>query len=460
MNDVHSRLNPSEVAEYHEPQTKREIEILVLRAKELGLGVSISGGRHAMGGQQFGSGTLHINLSKFNRILSLDRERGWVTVESGVQWPELIQWLINKQADQNHPWGIRQKQTGADKLTLGGALSANVHGRGLTLKPIVDDIISFELVNAQGQTVRCSRQENRELFSLAIGGYGLFGVITEITLRLAPRTKLERKVEIVRLADVPHLVEQRIREGYLYGDFQFKTDEKAEDFMKTGVFSFYKPVSMDTVIEPGQRELTDESWAEIYKLGHLDKSKAFHNYASHYLSTNGQIYWSDTHQLSSYVEGLDEVIDKAVGAKAPGSLMISEFYVPRPRLPEFLLKAGKRIIEDKANLVYGTVRYIEKEDETFLPWARSSLACIVMNLRVAHDAAGMEAAQRQFQNLMDIALSMDGGYFLTYQRWARKDQVLKAYPMFPEFLRLKLKHDPDERFQSDWYRHYKPMFAE
>jgi FAD/FMN-containing dehydrogenase len=62
--------------------------------------------------------------------------------------------------------------------------------------------------------------------------------------------------------------------------------------------------------------------------------------------------------------------------------------------------------------------------------------------------------------LIDLALDRGGSYFLTYHRWARKDQVLKAYPQFPEFLRLKKKYDPDERFQSEWYRHYRKMFPD
>jgi len=35
-----------------------------------------------------------------------------------------------------------------------------------------------------------------------------------------------------------------------------------------------------------------------------------------------------------------------------------------------------------------------------------------------------------------------------------------CYPQFPEFLRAKRRYDPQERFQSDWYRHYKRMFGE
>ena len=40
----------------------------------------------------------------------------------------------------NQRWGIVQKQTGADRLSLGGALACNAHGRGLALKPIVDQV--------------------------------------------------------------------------------------------------------------------------------------------------------------------------------------------------------------------------------------------------------------------------------------------------------------------------------
>ncbi len=61
---------------------------------------------------------------------------------------------------------------------------------------------SFELVDANGEARVCSRSENPELFRLAIGGYGLFGVITSIKLRLVPRTKLERVVELVEIDEL------------------------------------------------------------------------------------------------------------------------------------------------------------------------------------------------------------------------------------------------------------------
>lgn len=413
-----------------------------------------------MGGQQFGEGTIHINLSRYNRVIALDAERGLVTVESGIQWPELIEWLLSHQKGRQKQWGIRQKQTGADKLSIGGALSANIHGRGLTLKPIVGDVESFTLVDADGNIRRCSREDNAELFSLVIGGYGLFGVVSEVTLRLSPRRKLIRKVEVVDLDDVPTRVEERIREGYLYGDYQFKTDERADDFLQRGVFSFYKPVGDEVPESESKKRLSVEDWSALYKIAHTDKSRVYDLYTQYYLSTNDQIYWTDTHQLSVYQPGHDAVIDQLLGARAPGSLMICEYYVSRPKLPEFLKRMGAALIETEANLIYGTVRFIDKDEETFLPWARESYACTVINLRVIHDEDGIEAAKRQFRAVTDLALDMDGSYFLTYHRWATKEQVLRAYPRFPEFIRRKIYYDPDERFQSEWYRHYRQMFAD
>ncbi len=163
-----------------------------------------------MGAQQFGADTLHVDTRSFNRVLNFDSGSGLVEVEAGIQWPELIETTLKLQQDAQQQWGIAQKQTGADRLSMGGCLSANIHGRGLKLKPFVGDIESFKLVSADGQVMPCSRSQNSDLFKLAIGGYGLFGVVSSVTLRLMPRQKLQRVVELVQIDDVMQRFDQRI----------------------------------------------------------------------------------------------------------------------------------------------------------------------------------------------------------------------------------------------------------
>ena len=184
LNDVHSGLNPTTVRDVIPVRSVQDIQRVIERAVREGRGVSVAGGRHAMGAQQFGADTVHVDTRSFNRVLNFDSGSGLVEAEAGIQWPELIEATLKLQQGAQHQWGIVQKQTGADRLSMGGCLSANIHGRGLKLKPFVGDVQSFTLVSADGRVVPCSRSQNFDLFKLAIGGYGLFGVVSSLTLRL------------------------------------------------------------------------------------------------------------------------------------------------------------------------------------------------------------------------------------------------------------------------------------
>ena len=453
VNDIHSQLNETTVARVVPIRSAAGVRDAILAARREHRGVSIAGGRHAMGGQQFGADTINLDMRGLTAIHSVDATQGFAQIDGGIEWPQLIDGLLARQQQR----GITQKQTGADRLTIGGAVAANVHGRGLTLPPFVHDVESFTLVDANGDVHRCSRSENRELFSLVIGGYGLFGVVTGVTLRLSRRQKVRRVVEVRKIDGLMDAMEQRIAEGFLYGDFQFSIDEKSPKFMREGVFSCYRPVPDSTAMSPAPIELTDQQWIQLFALGHFDKARAYDLYTQHYLSTNGQVYWSDTHQLGVYIDNYHRAID--VRAGVAGSEMISELYVRRQRLADFMEAARADFLRNDTNVFYGTIRLIEPDDETFLRWAKERYACIVINLHIDHTPVAIARATDAFRRLIDLAIERDGSYYLTYHRWARRDQVERCYPQMPEFLQLKKRYDPAERFQSDWYRHYRAMFA-
>jgi FAD/FMN-containing dehydrogenase len=457
VNDVHSQLNRTRVRELLEPRAGDELAEIVRSASQRGLPISVSGCRHSMGGQQFGTDSLCIDTRRLDGVISFDQERGLIEVEAGIQWPKLIRAYLGAQADRANQWGIAQKQTGADTFTLGGSLSSNVHGRGLAMKPLISNIQSFTLINADGKSIRCSRDENHELFRVAIGGYGLFGLIDRVTLRLVPRKKLRRVVEIIRADDLPKRFEERIAQKFLYGDFQFSVDEKSADFLQRGVFSCYEPIDQDEPIS-AKKELRDADWLELLRLAYTDREKAFKHYSNYYLSTNGQTYWSDTSQLSAYLPNYAEKIRDLIGGDE-SSLIITEIYVPRGDLPDFLAQAAKLLRSNRTTVIYGTIRLIEKDDESFLGWAKEPYACIIFNLLTLHTSTGIEASARSFRGLIDLAIARGGSYYLTYHKFAKPEQVMACYPQFKQFLDLKRKYDPVERFQSDWYRHYRSLFT-
>ena len=443
VNDVHSRLNETEVGEVVEVGSLEDVREALARARSAGRPVSIAGGRHAMGGQQFCTGGVLLETRPLSRVLSLDEERGVIEIEAGIQWPALIDGLADS------TWTIRQKQTGADDLSIGGAVSANVHGRGLTYGPFVADIERLVVVGADGVTRTCSRHENEDIFRLVCGGYGLFGAIYSAKLRLDRRRKVERVVRLAHADELEELFAERIDAGFVYGDFQFEIDPASPGFLQHGICSCYRPVPDDTPLGAATK-LSAEDWNTLLHLAHSDKTRAYELYVGHYLSTSGQVYLSDRHQLATYVPGYHW----------PGSSeMISELYVPRPLLADFLSAAARDMRALEADIVYGTVRLIEWDDESVLAWAREPWACVVLNLHVEHTPSGVEHAAAAFRRLIDLALERGGSFYLTYHRWATRRQLLRAYPQLPAFLDAKLEHDPSELFQSDWYRWLRSAIA-
>lgn len=457
VNDIHSELNASVVVEVVAVDSLQAIRAGLARASEFGVPVVVAGGRYAMGGQQFCAGGLLLDTRALNRVLHFDAERGLVKVEAGIQWPALIQHLETVQAGLPSQWAIAQKQTGADRISIGGTISANAHGRGLAMKPFISDVESLVLVNANGETVECSRDSNPELFRLVAGGYGLFGCIYAVTLRLVARRMLERVVELGKIDDLAERFKDRIAAGFLYGDFQFAIDDTSEDFLRKGVFSCYRPVERQQPPSDDQRELTRDDWSHLIALAHTDKPLAFKLYSEYYLSTSGQIYFSDRHQLADYEDGYHRRLDAAFGAAHRATEMIAELYVPRERLADFMAAAAEDFRKHHVDVIYGTIRLIERDDVSFLAWASQPWACVIFNLHTVHTPAGIAHSAGAFRRLIDLAIERNGSYYLTYHRWATREQMEKCYPQLRRFLELKRKYDPEERFKSDWYRHCRDL---
>lgn len=139
--------------------------------------------------------------------------------------------------------------------------------------------------------------------------------------------------------------------------------------------------------------------------------------------------------------------------------MITEVYLRPDRLMDFFVKIRADLKTHDSDISYGTIRFIEADRETTLPWAKEKSVCVVCNLHVKHTDAGIEKAKQDFRMIIDRVIQFGGSFFLTYHRWATPNQVQACYPTIREFFGLKRKYDPEGRFQSEWSRQYIPAFV-
>src|SRR5277367_4912902 len=90
VNDIHSRLNPTLVTGTAMPNDLSGLIDVIKHARYSKQRICIAGGRHAMGGQQFLSGGLLLDMTAMKKVLRFDEMAGLVEVGSGIFWPELI----------------------------------------------------------------------------------------------------------------------------------------------------------------------------------------------------------------------------------------------------------------------------------------------------------------------------------------------------------------------------------
>lgn len=455
VNDVHSQLNLTTVKSIFKPRSEKELLKMLRDAKHSRSSISICGARHAAGGQQFLTDGVLCDVSDLNQVLQFDPEAGLITVQGGTHWDKLQDYLATIQSRKKKPWAVNQKQTGLDTLTVSGTAGANAHGQGLALKPFVGDIESFRLINNDGEKLNCSRKENSELFSLAIGGYGLFGIVLDMTLKLVPRQRVKRAVKLIPISALGTEYDACLSKGYRYGHCQINIDNNSPNYFADGYFSAYEPVSDDT---PGSKGAvnSEEQWLDLVGLAHKDRSQAYSKYASLLLSLNGAIDWADVWQNNYYVPDYHAKLDGATHSPK-ASEVLTEFFVPMDKVQNFLQQARDYFQSHNTDIIYSTIRFIDKDDETFLPWAKQRYVCVIFNFHTVHSTADIAKTMDAYSFLIDKTIEASGTFYLTYQHVATKKQLLACYPQFDQFLSLKSKYDPTEVFQSDWYRWHRKL---
>jgi FAD/FMN-containing dehydrogenase len=147
-------------------------------AKDNGLLVAVRGGGHSFPGLSVCDGGLVIDLSLMKGI-HVDPEARTVRAQAGVLLGELDR--ETQAFGFAVPSGI-VTHTGLSGLALGGGINWLMRKYGLT----IDQLISVDLVTAEGELVKASETENSDLFWGVRGGGGNFGIVTEFALRLNP----------------------------------------------------------------------------------------------------------------------------------------------------------------------------------------------------------------------------------------------------------------------------------
>ena len=197
------------------PRTVDEIRQVFAAARAAGLSVGLRGGGQSYGDAALNARNVCLDLTDMNRILAWDPDRGIVVTEPGVTIQQLCRSIVGQGW---WPYVV----TGTMFSTLGGCAAMNVHGKNhWKVGPIGDHILDFDLLLPTGEIRRCSREENVDLFHAAIGGFGMLGCFTRLTLRVQKVPSGWLRVEPIPVRNLDEMIavfeERKDAADYLVG---------------------------------------------------------------------------------------------------------------------------------------------------------------------------------------------------------------------------------------------------
>jgi FAD/FMN-containing dehydrogenase len=436
-----SQLNSSIVAEIRSPRTVADILTAIRDAQSTNKKISLSGVRHSMGGQALGQDTLHLDMTHMDTVRYNDSDQT-VIAGPGATWRQ-IQTVLSQ-----HDRAVRVMQD-SNIFSLGGSLSVNVHGKDPRFGSLIESVNYFQVVTMNGKEIRCDRTQNQDLFAAVIGGYGLLGIITEVSLLTTPNsayafslTPTETRSLLDKLESMSTNPEMGLLEAHLSVD--------AGHFLSESLIYAYAETQPST--QPPD-DLTGENSIWLRKV--IFQASRASNFGK-------LLRWELEHRLTPLVEA--KTVSRNTAMAVPVRFLqnpdpyttdiLQEYFVPTEHGNDFLERYKGLIQKHGINLLNVTIRKVKQDTSALVSYAQRDMYGFVVYYKVAKNASATQAVSAFTSDLIDYLISINATYYLCYGGYYTPSQLTTMYPELPGLFALKAQHDPAGLLTNLWYEKF------
>jgi FAD/FMN-containing dehydrogenase len=423
-------------------ELQNQLRSILKYAQKKNLKIAIAGTQHSMGGHTIYPGGIVINMLSYKHM-ELDTINNILTIGSGALWEDAITYLDKF----NKSIAVMQAFS---SFSIGGSISVNGHGWQKNAPPISSSIVSFTLMNSEGKILTCSRTENKELFKLVIGGYGLLGIILDVKLKVVDNTALQFKY--VRLTT----------ENYVAYYKKFASENPNVDL----VFGRLR-ISQKRFLEDATLNLFERIGGKPHPLKKYNKEDDETKRLVFRGTVNSEygkrLRWDLETGMSKVsrnnVFSRNELLNDHVGLiknKNPNATdILQEYFIPERNFNQFIKDFKPIVKTSKIDLINITIRAVNKDVDSYMDYAKEDVFGFVFLFNQNKTKSQENAMKELTNNLVDVAIKNEGTFYLPYRLHIDRVKMRKAYPQSDTFFELKRKYDPQEIFNNKFYQHYK-----
>ncbi|USB31638.1 FAD-binding oxidoreductase [Paenibacillus sp. YPG26] len=442
----YSRLRPVKVTRVAQGREEQQLQEILQEARKKHLTVSIAGQRHSQGGHTYYKDSIVVDMRSYNRILSFDPMKKIIRIQAGATWKD-VQDYIN-------PFGLAVKTMQSQNIfTIGGSISVNAHGRDIHNGSLIKSVESFRLLTADGRILNVSRTENKELFPLVIGGYGLLGIILDVTLKLTDNEMYKLAIDEMDVSSYSTYFKEQVKADPDIHMHIARISVAPESFLKE-MYAINYVLERNAPLKGNDQLKTREEGVIPTKLMfNLSRSFGWGKNAlwsmqkSHFEGQEGKLI-TRNNAMRSESEFMEF-------REAGSNDVLQEYFIPVQEFEGFVDDFRTVLKAENLNLLNITVRYVNHDEESTLSYAKDDMFALVCLFNVPLSEQGQNKVRKGIQKVLDRVIEHNGTYYLPYIAYPRLDQFQSAYPKYSEFFQKKEQYDPDHLFMNYFYMDYK-----
>ena len=406
------------------PRGTEEIAEVVRAATAEGASVKAVGAGHSFTAAAATNG-VRVDLGRHSSPVSVDHEKRLVTVQAGMRLQALNEVLASA--------GLAMPNLGdIDVQTIAGAISTGTHGTGAKLGCLSAFVEALTLVTGKGDVIRCSAEENPDVFHAARVGIGALGILSEVTLRCVDAFTLQADEHPAHLRDVLGALDDYVTGNDHFEMYWFPYTDRVQVKCNNRVPAADRPLSrfrgwLDDEF------LSNSVFGGVCRVGRAVPAL---------VPTISRI---SAHALSARI--YTDRSDKVFCTPRRVRFTEMEYGLPRAAFPE-AFAALRRIVDGLPFKVAFPVEVrFTAADDIWLShgYGRDSAYVAI------HQYVGMpyEPYMRAFEK---VAAELGGRPHWGKLNWRDAESLRTAYPRFDDFLAVRSRLDPDRVFANDYTR--------
>ncbi len=404
--------------------------------------VAIGAARHSMGGQSLPRDGAAMTFETDR--CEPDRAARTFRVFAGTRWHQVIARL------DAIGFSPAVMQSNSD-FGVASTFSVNAHGWPTPYGPFGSTVRSLRLMLASGDIVTCSRTENAELFGLAMGGYGLVGVILDLEVEMVENRLMAPRFETMPAAEFARRFTQAIRQDpdvkMIYGRLNVARD----DFFREALLVTMRPQPTP----PEGLPPTDRGGGALSGLSRRIYRAQIGSEAGKRARWFAEtVAAPKTARPATRNTLMNEPVVNLENRDRYRTDILHEYFVAPDRFNEFLAACREVIPKARAEFLNVTLRYVARDDTSMLSFATTDRIAAVMSFSQEMTGDGEADMIRTTEALIDRVAALGGSYYLPYRLHARHDQFERVYPAGGRFAERKRHYDPGLLFRHGLWDNY------